>query len=332
MANRRELIIAKTPLRISFFGGGTDFKSYYQKKGGGVIATSINKYIYVIIKNHNFFFNENFRLSYSSNEKVSEIKDIKNNLVRSVLKYFNIKEKLIINILSDIPSRSGLGSSSACLVALVHSISKYQGMNLSKKKIADIACDIEINHLNSPIGIQDQYATCFGGLKHYQFIKNKISINSLYLSKKNHNILIKNSLLIWTGGFRDSKSILKEQNNNIKVKLNELNEINEIRKESKKFFTSKIIDIKAIGLNLNKSWNLKKKLSSNITNKNIDKIYNLILKNGGIGGKLCGAGSCGFIFFIVEQKKQKYIKSLLPNNYFVDFNLDKNGSEIILEI
>ena len=325
------LIIVRTPLRISFFGGGTDFKKYYEKKSGGVITCTINKYIYVIIKKHNDFYNENFRLGYSNNEKVLKVNDIKNNLVRAVLKYFKIKDKLIINIISDIPSRSGLGSSSACLVGLINAISIYLDISLTKKKIAEIACKIEIDILKSPIGVQDQYSTCFGGFNHFKFTKSNISINHLKITNTNIQKLRKNSLLVWTGGFRESKTILKEQSKKIKSNYNILDKINQIRLKSLKLFSKKEINIYEIGLNLHESWNLKKKLSSNITNKKIDQLYSFIIKNGAIGGKLCGAGSCGFIFFIVDSKKQKYIKSLLPHNCFIDFNFADTGSELILK-
>jgi len=211
MNSKNFYIITKTPLRVSFFGGGTDIPKFYNKIYGEVISTTINRYVYVSIKSHDQLFKDDFRLNYSITEHVNGLKNIKNNLIRSCMQYLNIKQRMEINISSDIPASSGLGASSSILVGLLKALHIYKNKKITKKELAEMASKIEINILKNPIGKQDQYAATFGGFRSYKFFRgNKVEVKELKSNSLKN--IFNNSVFIWIGNFKESKIILNQQN------------------------------------------------------------------------------------------------------------------------
>jgi D-glycero-alpha-D-manno-heptose-7-phosphate kinase len=299
-------IITRTPLRVSFFGGGTDIPKFYNKNYGEVLSTSINRYIYTSIKSHDDLFEEDYRLNYSITEHVNGIKNIKNSLIRSCLHHLNIKQKMHITISSDIPAFSGLGASSSIIVGLLKALHVFQNKKITKKELAEMASKIEIDLLNNPIGKQDQYAATFGGFRSYKFFKgDQVIIKKLKFDYLKN--IFDNSLFIWIGNFKESKKILGQQSREIPNKIKYYQDLLNIVTFAKSLIKKKKFNLKSFGELLDKNWSFKKKLSKNITNLQIDKLYTKCLKMGAIGGKVLGAGSGGFLFIVIKKKKKKKI-------------------------
>ena len=327
--NKKFFVITKTPLRISFFGGGTDFKDFYKVDYGRVVATTINKFIYVTVKNHEPLFNENYRLNYSETEKVNSLNKIKNNIIRECLKFVKIKPPIYISIVSDIPSHSGLGSSSSLIVGLLNALYSIKGISKTPGELAELACKIEINILKQPIGKQDQYISAYGGFAEFKFLKDdKVNIKKI----KNNKILKKifnNSILVWTGQYREAKSILKEQKKKVNKNFLKLKLLNQISRNFLNLTKEKNFDLKKFSYLLDKSWSIKKSLSKKISTNYNDKLYNKFKQNGILGGKLLGAGGGGFFFFISNKLKKKNLSNFLKKFYTIKCLPYKKGTEVI---
>ena len=325
------MIISKTPLRVSFFGGGTDIPSYYKNNQyGSVVSTSINKYIYVSVKKHSDLFKEKYRLNYSETEITNTKNQIKNNIIKETLNYMNIEDSLYISTIADIPGSSGLGSSSSFCVGLVNCLYKYKGINASNRIIANTAANIEMNILNKPIGKQDHYAAAIGGFNYFKFMKDESvlikKINSIFLKK-----IFDNSLFFWTGDSRNAEDVLSDQLKNKHKNSENLSKIKDLSDKYKKIYKLKLFSIKQFATDLNFSWNLKKKLSGKISNDKIDKAYETALINGASGGKILGAGNGGFLLIIANKKyHQGIIQSLKKINFkLVDFSYSNYGTKLI---
>lgn len=322
------MIISRSPLRVSLGGGGTDLPSYYKKKGGYLIAASINKYIFISIGKN---FNNKFILKYSKSESVLDIKNIKHPLLRETLKYFDVKTPINIASHADIPSGTGLGSSGSFTVCLINAILKLKNIIYSKKRISEIAFEIEHNILNEPVGKQDQYACALGGINQFYFNKNNsVSIKKLNLSNKSINNLNKKLVIFFTGYSRNSYKILNFQNKQTlrlnKDMIKNLDMIKEIGKNSKIALEKK--NFNEFGEIMNNHWQIKKKRSSNMTNKKIDYLYDYAINNGATGGKLIGAGGGGFLMFYANKPNQliEAFKDKLPQ---LDYKFEQLGIKII---
>ena len=319
-------VTTRTPLRISFFGGGTDFKNFYKDFSGKVISTTINKYIYVTVKTQNFFY-EKYRLNYSSTERVNNINKIQNKIIRACLKYTKVKNKLYISTVSDIPDSTGLGSSSAFTVGLLKALYKIKGIQKNNQELAKIATIIEIKMLRSPIGIQDQYSCAVGGFNEISFLSNntvKIVKLDKYLSIKK---ILKNSLLVWTGNYKKSNLILRDQNKNVKRNTKFLKEMLETTNSISLKIKRKDMSYKDFIFTLKQLWELKKKLSNKITNKNIERIIKSFYQYD-LGFKVLGAGGGGFIFVYGKKCKEILIKEKYQT---IDVSNSDTGSKIIYE-
>ena len=328
MNKKNFYIITKTPLRVSFFGGGTDIPKYYNKNYGEVLSTSINRYIYTSIKSHDDLFEEDYRLNYSITEHVNGIKNIKNSLIRSCLHHLNIKQKMHITISSDIPAFSGLGASSSIIVGLLKALHIFQNKKITKKELAEMASKIEIDLLNNPIGKQDQYAATFGGFRSYKFFKgDKVVIKKLKFDYLKN--IFDNSLFIWIGNFKESKKILGQQSREIPNKIKYYQDLLNIVTFAKSLIKKKKFNLKSFGELLDKNWSLKKKLSKNITNLEIDKLYTKCLKMGAIGGKVLGAGSGGFLFIVIKKEKKKKLIQQLKSSKIYSFMNSSKGVETL---
>ena len=318
---------ARTPFRMSFIGGGTDLKEFYTQYPGCVLSTSINKYMYVFI--HKYFDNR-IQVKYSKTELVNKISEIKHPIVRSILNKFGISG-IDINSIADIPSGTGLGSSSSYTVSLLNALYSYQKKNISVDILAREACEIEIDILNEPIGKQDQYAAAYGGLNIIRFLKNgDVKVEPLTIEKNVYNELQNNLMLFYTGQTRSASLVLKDQKNsflNEKSKFDLMIQMTDLVESAKNYLVQS--DLRSFGNTLDLNWNLKRSLSSKISNNNIDDIYGLAKKNGAIGGKLLGAGGSGFMLFYCEKENQNRLRRSLKRLREFDFQFDNIGSKII---
>lgn len=318
------MIISKTPLRISFFGGGSDLPAYYTKYPGSVISTSISLYIYVIIKIRS---DEKIYINYSKKEIVDDVDDVQHDLVRECLKMTGIHSGIEITTLSDISSKgSGLGSSSAVTVGLLNALYQLKNVQISKEELAKKACEIEIEKCGHPIGKQDQYGCSIGGFNRINFHKNhevdyaKINFDSTLLQK--------NLFLVNTNITRNANIILKDQSNNAKKVINENVELIKICNEFEQLLISSNFIMDEIGSLLDKSWKIKKKMSNKISTDLINNLYEKGIKEGATGGKILGAGGGGYILFYVPSSNQRnFIKSF--DKDIVNFNFDSNGTQIV---
>jgi D-glycero-alpha-D-manno-heptose-7-phosphate kinase len=323
-----------TPQRISFVGGGTDLPSFYSKHGGGVISTSINQYVYVTVKYHSPLFEEAYRLSYSKTEHANQLDEIENEIARECLRLVDIDPPLYISTSADLPASSGLGSSSSFAVGLLNALHHFKDQPVSPAQLAEEACEVEIKVLGHPIGKQDQYAAAFGGLNHIILKKNgRVEIDHLVLQNNLLDGIFKNSLLIWTGISRDATKILYNQTKNIKNKFNEYVSLNNDTKICKNLFLNPKTDfIRNFANILEKSWLTKRNLSEKITSNDLNHLHTSILSNGGLGGKLCGAGGGGFFFEIVPFDKQENIIKMYGKKRVLKVNYEPIGSRLLSKI
>lgn len=325
------MIISKTPYRISLFGGGTDYPSWYQNYGGQVISTTIDKYIYISLRILPSFFKHKYRIVYSKTENVKKISDIKHPAVREALKFFKIKDGLEIHYDGDLPARSGMGSSSAFVVGLFNVLNSFLKKNYTKKKLSLDSIDFEHKVLNETVGSQDQIAASYGGFNLITFAKDNsfqvsnISKNISYIKKLNENLV-----LVYTGIVRTANDIAKTYVNKFSSFNNKkrMQSILQNVEDAKILIENKRLD--DIGRLLHESWMRKKDLSAQVTNDKINFIYNLGMKYGALGGKLLGAGGGGFFLFYVPLEKRSYFLKKINKFLNIPFKFSNNGSQIIL--
>ena len=325
-----KIVITQTPLRLSFFGGSSDIESFYLKNNGCVISSTIDKYIYVTLKSHGNLFDEKYRLNYQQAENLDNVKDIKNNIIRECLNFFKIEDPLYISTVADIPSQSGLGSSSSFTVGLLNALYSYTGKKVSAGKLAEEACHIEIEVIKSPIGKQDQYAAAFGGLNKFDFSSSGVQSQSLDMMI-NPTDVFKNFQLFWTGVKRSADDIL----NSISfTNPNNVENIKSIVKDCENVFEKikqkEINNFENLGKIFDKSWQSKKMLSTKISNKSIDDAYTLAKNRGSLGGKIAGAGGGGFLLLITPINKQKQVTDSLVNFTEVPIKYEPHGSRVIM--
>ena len=324
------MIIVRSPLRISIAGGGTDIPSYYKIKESYFISAAINKYVYISITQP---FEKGIYLKYSKSEKVNNVKDIKHNIIREVLKKEKNINQIEITTLTDIPAKTGLGSSGSFATGLIKSIYSFKKKFIEKLDLAESACDIEINKLNQPSGKQDQYISVYGGISEFKINKNgKVHPKTLNLKNEIIDKLEDNLLLYFTGFSRNSSKILKEQNKKTILKnkeiISNLDFVKNLAGEIKKSLIEG--DLKNFGNLMNEHWEYKLSRSKNMTNKIINDCYNYALKNGAIGGKIVGAGGGGFLLFYTEtpSKLRKALEKTSLKE--VRFKFDFEGVKQIL--
>lgn len=322
------MIISKTPLRISFAGGGSDFKGYYQKGSGSVVSTAIDKYIYVTV---NKKFDDLIRISYSQTEMVKNVEDIEHNLIRETLKLLGVEKGIDINYMSDIlPAKegTGLGASSSLLVGLLNALYAYKGQRVPTERLTREACQIEIKILQKPIGKQDQYAAAFGNLNFIKFNPDEsVSVEPIICKKETKEELNKKLLLFYTGMGVLSENILKEQKQKIDINYNILDKMVELSKELRDALTNN--DLREFGSILHQGWLYKQKLASKITNPVINQYYERARQAGAIGGKILGSGGGGFLLFYCELENQNKVRQALSNLKETCFGFEAEGSKIV---
>lgn len=319
--------LSSSPLRVSLIGGGTDFETFYKKHQGGVVSFTINKYVYVIIKEK---YDETIKLSYSKNENPKTINDIKHNLIKKIFEYYKIKKNIELVSIADIHSKgTGLGSSSAFTLATMSSINSYLNKKIiSKNKLAEQACIIEIKKNKSPIGVQDQYASAYGGLNFIKFSNKNITISKIKLESEELQYIKDRLFLFNTGITRNANLILNTHEKKIRDEFN-IDYLKYLRDES--FILNEQLlnkNFNYISNSINKSWELKQKFNFKTKNKNIDKIINQGMKYGASGAKLLGAGKGGFILFFVPKNKKNFFLSSMGHKNFLNYNFDHNGTKL----
>lgn len=322
------MIISQTPLRISLCGGGTDFKKYYSKEEGFVVSTAIDKYLYVIVKER---FDDLIYVDYSEKEIVNQISEIRHELVREAALKTGMSPGFEVSMLADIPSEgSGLGSSSSLTVGLLNVFYHYLGIQVTSEQLAREACEIEIDILKKPIGKQDQYIAAYGGLTSFKFNKDStVDVEKIKLSTEIKRRLGSNLLLFFTNITRKSASILTEQNNKIDDSIVYYNSIKDLAIKARNSLNDKDIDI--IGEILNKNWEIKKNLTSNITNDTINEMYSKALAGGAEGGKIAGAGGGGFLLLYCKRNNQDELRENLKEYREMPFLFEPHGSKIIFD-
>jgi len=322
------VIVSKTPLRMSFVGGGSDIPAYYHFEEGAVLSTSINKYMYVSV---NKKFDGDIRLSYSLTEDVNDVEKIKHPIVRNTLKMLEISGGIEIASMADIPSKgSGLGSSSSYTVGLLNALYAFKNKSISQYDLGKLASHIEINLCGEPIGKQDQYSAAYGGINLIKFHSDEsVTVEPIICKKSFINQLEKSILMFYTGRTRSASTLLKEQSENMNngVKRSLIKEMASLSYDLKYMFEND--DLDSIGELLDKNWKLKSQISSGITNPQIDDWYQKGINAGATGGKLLGAGNGGFIMFYVSPEKQQNVINSLKDLKRIPFSFDNSGSKIV---
>ena len=322
------MIVTKTPFRISLLGGGSDLESFYSRTPGACLSFSINKYMY--ISSHQYFEKDQIRLKYSKTETVTKIQDIAHPILRESFDLVQSSPGVEISSIADIPAGTGMGSSSSFTVGVLHNLFTRKNQYVDKHKLAELACDIEINRLREPIGKQDQYAASFGGLNILKFLSHgPVNVESLNLTSDAFSELQKHMVLFYTGTVRSASEVLLDQKQNITKeddKFNNLKQMVEFVDIGKKYLLQN--NFKQFAEIIHQSWLLKKSLSTKITNNQIDEVYNLAMNSGAWGGKLLGAGGGGFLlFFTPPENRKKLIDAIKLREY--PFKIEFDGSKVI---
>lgn len=323
------MIITQTPLRVGLVGGGTDLPDFYREHGGRVLNAAIDKYVYVVVKQR---FDDDIYVNYSSKEIVSRVEDLEHELVREALHMTGIRGGLEITTLADIPSAgSGLGSSSAVTVGLLHALFAYRGRQVTAEELADRACAIEIDRCRKPIGKQDQYAAAFGGICDLQFGPgDRVFVDQLALTPAVRRQVQDQLLLFFTGTTRQANSILGEQKANIADRLSQLFQLRDLAGEAAGGLREG--DVDALGVAVNKSWAAKRDLASGVSNPQIDEAVEAALGAGATGAKVTGAGGGGFLLVICPLENQRAVRERLAHMQELPIKIEPFGSRVILNV
>jgi D-glycero-alpha-D-manno-heptose-7-phosphate kinase len=320
------VIVSRTPFRLSFAGGGSDLPSFFQEEEGAVLSTALNKYMYITA---NTRFDQSVRLSYSKTEICETVEEIEHPIFKNVLKKYAPQGGVELISMADIPSGSGLGSSSSFTVGLLHALKGHLGKFQTAEDLAKESCDIEINQLHEPIGKQDQYIAAYGGLQFIRFLPNgETHVDPIVCSSNTRKKLEASCLLFFTGKTRNAKDILAEQKNNTNSKRENLRDMVLIARKMK-VVLEKESSLETFGRLLDEAWQIKRGLASNVSNASIDGWYSRALKAGAWGGKILGAGSGGFLMLFCDPAKRLKVCEELKELRTFDCGFDSQGSKII---
>ena len=325
------MIISRTPFRVSFFGGGTDYPAWYQEHGGAVLATTIDKYCYISVRELPPFFDHRFRIVYSMVENAKEIDDIQHPAVRAVLARLAVTKGLEIHHDGDLPARSGLGSSSAFTVGLISALQALEGRYTSKEGLANEAIHVEQCLLREAVGVQDQISTAFGGFNHITFGSDgTYHVNPLVLPQDRLEALQKHLMLVFTGVSRIAADVAQAQLDNLRQRQEELRTIRQMVEEAVAILASPSTDLGEFGRLLHEAWMIKRTLSARVSNPFLDSLYETALRAGAVGGKLLGAGGGGFMLLFVRPENRARVIAALPHHITVPIRFESSGSRIVL--
>lgn len=326
-------IISRTPVRISFFGGGTDYPAYYLRRPGATLGTTINKYTYVSLNTLSHFFDYKLRISYSKIELVKSLEEIQHPSIRACLSHKGFFPSLDIHISSDLPAKTGLGSSSSFTVGFLNALYAMEGKKISKQKLAEEACYIEQSVIGENVGSQDQFHAAFGGMNIIEFNSSGVKMRPLIISPKKKSLFEDHLLIFYTGITRYATDVVKEQIEKTKNLDNDsyLQKMYEMVFEAERIVSdsSESEMMPLLGALLNEGWGLKKQLSTKISSPFIDQLYQTALSQGAYGGKLCGAGSGGFLALFVPPEAQSAVREALKDLLEVHFAFEHEGTTII---
>lgn len=322
------MIITRTPFRVSFAGGGSDLPGFYRRHEGCVLSTSINKYMYVSI--HPTFDRRETCVKYSRTEIVEDVRRIQHPIARQLLLDRGISGVELVST-ADIPSGTGLSTSSAYTVGVIHALNAFEGKYASQEKIAAQACEVEIDKLGEPIGKQDQYGTAVGGMKFIRFLPDEtVEVEPVLMRADTRRTLDESLLLFYTGLTHSAGEILKEQGANVsgeQRKFENTVRMTQLAYEMRQSLTDGNLD--RFGEILNENWLLKRELASGVSNGTIDRYYDLALRSGALGGKLLGAGGGGFLLFYCPQERQPRLRSALSDLVELPFRMETGGTKVI---
>ncbi len=331
MMRRPGVVLTRTPLRVSFAGGGTDLADFYERDYGAVLSTAIDKYIYVTVKPHGAVFDEKYRITYSKSESVSTIDEVQNNIARECLRFLQIDPPIYIATVGDLPASTGLGGSSSFAVGLLNALHAFRGERVSAGQLAEEACSIEIDVLKEPIGKQDQYAAAFGGLNFLRFNPGGgVTVEPVRVRNGALKELFSHIMIFWTGHQRDTNQVLSEQKANTARKLDDLFRMREHAHRLHSLICNGHFDTDAFGGVLNETWQAKRQLAHTITNQTIDQWYQRALDAGACGGKICGAGGGGFLLILAKSERQDAVRQALHDLKEVPISYEVHGSQVML--
>jgi len=325
------MIISRTPFRVSFFGGGTDYPDWFHEHGGAVLATTIDKYCYISVRELPPFFDHRFRVVYSIVENVKDVAEIAHPAVRAVLQRLDVDKGLEIHHDGDLPARSGLGSSSAFTVGLLRAIHALRGRHMSKEALASEAIHVEHCMLREPVGLQDQISAAFGGFNHILFRPDgTYEVEPMILPRERLAALEDHLMLVFTGISRLAPVVAQTVIDNLKQRSGELKAMQEMVGRAIELLASPAADILEFGRLLNESWMLKRRLSDRVSNSEVDALYETATRAGAIGGKLLGAGGGGFVLLFVRPEDRARVTEALRKLITVPFKFDMSGCRIAL--
>ena len=322
------MIITKTPFRMSFFGGGTDLKEFYEKHGGAVLSSTFDKYVYVTVRHLPRFFDYSNQLTYSKIERINNIDEMEHPMVRNAMKLLDMHE-LIINYDADLPARTGLGTSSSFAVGLLNAFHSLKGKQKDKRTLADEAIYVERVMCNEAGGLQDQIAASFGGLNRIDFTADGYEVKPLNITEERKEKLNSNLLLFFTGFSRFSSQIQEDTKKNIEDKTKTLLMMKDMVDTAENILTDENKDLDDFGRLLHETWKLKRSTGNKISTNEIDMIYDKALNAGALGGKLLGAGGGGFMLFYVPDENKENVKKELKDLLQVPFSFENEGTSVI---
>ena len=324
------VIVTRTPLRVSFAGGGTDLPQFYETDDGAVFSTAIDKYVYVTVKRHSELFLEPVRINYSRTEQVNEISEIENDIARECLRFLEIEPPIYVSTVADVPASTGLGGSSAFAVGLLHALHSFRGERVSAAQLAEEATYIEIDVLRQPIGKQDQYAAAFGGLNLFCFNRDGVIVHPQHISRRKLDTIFDSVMMFWTGMQRDASKVLEDQIQNTASKHDCLVQMRAHARQLESMMSNGGIDASEFGSVLHESWSMKRRLSNRISTGEIDEWYDLAREAGAEGGKLCGAGGGGFLLLIVKSENKPAVRRALAGLMEMKIRPEVHGSRVMV--
>jgi D-glycero-alpha-D-manno-heptose-7-phosphate kinase len=325
------MIISRTPFRISFFGGGTDYPEWFSEHGGAVLSTTIDKYCYLSVRELPPFFDHKFRVVYSIVENVRDVSEIQHPAVRGVLGWLNVARGLEIHHDGDLPARSGLGSSSAFTVGLINAVHALEGKHIAKETLASEAIHVEQCVLHERVGLQDQVSTAFGGFNHITVTQSgAYTVSPMVLPRQRLEALQSHLMLVFTGISRNAPAIAETVVDNLKHKTADMHALHQMVDQAIAVLTDTSADLVEFGKLLKEAWTLKRSLSDRVSNATVDDLMDTAMSAGAIGGKLLGAGGGGFALLFVRREDRARVQESVRKLITVPFKFEMAGSRIVL--
>lgn len=327
------LITSRTPLRVSFFGGGTDYPEYFSRFPGAVVGMAINKYIYISALRLATFIDYKYRLSYSRLENTTRIEDIQHPVIREVLKYYKVDEALDMSVIADLPASSGLGSSSAFTVGLINLVKALKAEQMTRLDLGLAAIHAERELLSDSVGVQDQLHAAFGGLNRFDFVDGRIRISPVQMHSDSQNMLLSSLVLIYTGIQRSASATVKEQIEATRERKvdRELGELLALTTQAVEVLEGADPErmLATFGAMMHEGWMIKRSLSTKVSTPEINELYDAAIEAGAYGGKLCGAGGGGFLLMVIPPERRAAFNERMQKAFLIPIDMDRQGSAIL---